>query len=928
LTAQTLSSGSIEGTVADESGGVIPGVTVTVSSPALQVGQISRVTDAQGFYRIPDLPAGQYEVRFELVGFRTVVRSGLTLTTAFNMRVDARLELGALEEVITVTSEAPLVDLTSTRGGRTVSTEELVTVLPGNKTVADLVNMTPGLRNTAGENPGTLGQNARPRMEFYGMNSGNTNMTMMIDGFSIIANNPVPDVGATAEVDVKTFGNTADIKEVGAAINMVLKSGGNEFHGSFSAATLQQYGENITQDLRDRNLAVGSELEYFADSGGDIGGYLVRDRLWFFAAGRWRRSKIGQPGLVENAGPDGRFLTGDEPAAFQPQRALNLTGKVTALLTQNYSANVVHSRDQNKSEAELQGQEYALTPRPSTGVMDWKPRTTKVEFKGTPTSQSLFSVQFGKSGYDIDRTFQPDCVGPSLIDLETGLAYGCRFAQYGTSNFNFWVADTSVSFLPASQFLGARHEFKFGHHWSKRNNRPVAGISPKGEYQLYVDRVGGVSFTPVEIEMRNHPVKPEDWDVINSLYFQDQFRVGRSLTFNLGVRYERQHSYVEAQCREAGAFDWVRAECFDEIEVGSWSGLAPRAAMAWDVTGSGRSVVKFGYGYFIPELSIAGNYNPVDGYENTYRWSDPNRNLDYDPGEVDFVRDIISDGSPGLAQVNPDLKLGYVHETTLTFEQQVTSSAAFRLLYLYRTEGNQSANSNIARPFEVYTVAVPFTDPGPDGRAGTADDGGAVTVYDYPAAFRGSQFDQTLRINRPGGRTDWNQSFEVSFSKRMANRWSLFSSYTATQVVNHLAGVVTNPNAERFELSDLWIWKAKVNGNLLLPYDISLGAIIDVVSGSTGTRTARFRVPNSGNVTIRMEDPGSQREDMQPSFNLRASRRFDLGGARYINISLDALNVLNSSAVKSATYVSGPTFGTVTDIMPPRQFRVGVAYSF
>jgi hypothetical protein len=211
--AQNLSSATIDGTVSDSTGGTLPGVTVTATSPALQVPQLVQVTDGQGKYRFPDLPRGLYSLRFELEGFKPLVRSALQLNAGFAMRVDVAMELGGVEEAITVTGDAPIVDLTSTRGGQTIDTEQLVTVLPGNKTVADLVNMTPGLRNSAGENPGSLGQNARPRFDMYGIASGNTNVTMMIDGFSIIANNPVPDVGATAEVSVNTFGNTADDKE-------------------------------------------------------------------------------------------------------------------------------------------------------------------------------------------------------------------------------------------------------------------------------------------------------------------------------------------------------------------------------------------------------------------------------------------------------------------------------------------------------------------------------------------------------------------------------------------------------------------------------------------------------------------------------------------------------------------------------------------
>ncbi len=289
--AQNLSSSSIDGTVTDQTGGALPGVTVTIASPALQVAQLATVTDAEGRYRVIDLPRGTYQVRFELQGFKSLIRDGLVLSAGFAMRVDAPLAVGGVEENVTVSAAAPIVDVTTTRGGQTISTDLLTTALPGNKTVADLVSMTAGLTNTAGQDPGTLGQNARPRFNMYGIDSGNTNMTMMIDGFQIIANNPVPDVGATAEVDMKTFGNGAEVKEIGVAMNMILKSGGNQFHGSFSASDSRQPSSNLTDALRARNLAVGSSIRYFDDFGGDVGGRIVLDKLWFFGSARGRRSQ-------------------------------------------------------------------------------------------------------------------------------------------------------------------------------------------------------------------------------------------------------------------------------------------------------------------------------------------------------------------------------------------------------------------------------------------------------------------------------------------------------------------------------------------------------------------------------------------------------------------------------------------------------------
>ena len=146
--AQGNPTGTISGHVVDPDGLPVPGATVTVASPALQ-GVRTATTSSNGDYIVPFLPAGDYEVTFELQGFQPLIRDGLQLTAGFAARVDASLMIGALSEAITVTGASPVVDVTTTRGGQTINTELLTTALPGNKTMADLVQMTPGLTNTA-----------------------------------------------------------------------------------------------------------------------------------------------------------------------------------------------------------------------------------------------------------------------------------------------------------------------------------------------------------------------------------------------------------------------------------------------------------------------------------------------------------------------------------------------------------------------------------------------------------------------------------------------------------------------------------------------------------------------------------------------------------------------------------------------------------
>src|SRR6266511_1479265 len=121
--AQNITSSSIDGAVIDESNAALPGVTVTISSPALQVPSMTMVTDGQGRYRFIDLPRGTYRLRRELPGFEPFVREGLEVNAGFAARVNATLKVGSLQETVTVSGAGPVIDLTTTRGGQNVSTD-------------------------------------------------------------------------------------------------------------------------------------------------------------------------------------------------------------------------------------------------------------------------------------------------------------------------------------------------------------------------------------------------------------------------------------------------------------------------------------------------------------------------------------------------------------------------------------------------------------------------------------------------------------------------------------------------------------------------------------------------------------------------------------------------------------------------------------
>jgi len=441
----------------------------------------------------------------------------------------------------------------------------------------------------------------------------------------------------------------------------------------------------------------------------------------------------------------------------------------------------------------------------------------------------------------------------------------------------------------------------------------------------------------VQFETSNAPVHPANWDNVYSGYLADQWRVGQRLTFNLGLRYDYQHSYVPDQTRPAGP--WTAAATFPRVEVGTWGHFAPRAAVALDLTGSGKTVLKSSYAWFNTEAALSGSYNQLTIYTTDYRWNDINRDGRYQPGEVNLDTngpDFISTTSAANTPPNPNLRLSHVQEVSASLERELAPNLAARVLYvLKRVGGDYMTNVNVLRPYSAYDIPITRRDPGPDGVLSTPDDGGVVTIYDYNAAFRGSNFVSNQTVNRPDGRSDYFNSFEGSITRRLTGSWSLLTAFTGTKYHRWLVGVPQSPNDEFFPLDDAWRWNFKLNGNYNLPRGFNIGAIVEVVNGALGQRTYVFRATDpSGpalrqlaSATIRLEPYGAEQEPHQTTFNARIGKRLTFA-RKSLNLSFDVLNVTNSNAITGVTYVSGPSFGRVTDILPPRTLRAGVTFDF
>jgi len=290
LGAQGKLTGSINGKVVDSEGNPLPGVTVTVQGPALQ-GKMSFVTTQSGLFRFPSLlPGSDYQLTFELSGFKTVIRKGLKVSVGKTTTVSIQMEMSALEEEVTVVAESPVVDVKSSKTTVNYSKDFIYNV-PMARDLYDVLNSIPG----------SVSEGVSYRRTSFISGSTVRGNQYAVDGVTI--NDPVVmypmtniNIDVYEEVEFGLSGHPASVGIAdGGFINIVTKSGGNEFHGG---ATVEFYNKDMQvsllseEDLKAVGLTKPTGWNSWKDFSLYVGGPIIKDRIWFFTNGRfftWER---------------------------------------------------------------------------------------------------------------------------------------------------------------------------------------------------------------------------------------------------------------------------------------------------------------------------------------------------------------------------------------------------------------------------------------------------------------------------------------------------------------------------------------------------------------------------------------------------------------------------------------------------------------
>ena len=803
--SMALAQASITGNVKDSSGAVLPGVTVEAASPVLIEKSRTVVTDSNGRYQVVVLRPGTYTVTFTLTGFNTFKRDGVVLSGTAALTVDADLRVGSLEETITVTGEAPVVDTHSLTRQQVLSSD-VVDALPSARNYVTLARMVSGTNasgNGANDVGGSLIQDVGGSLTVHG--SRTTDQRVTANGINTMTlqaggniGGQTPDVGSAAEVSIDTTSLSADLPTGGVRINFIPRDGGNQFANStfFAFATQGLQGNNFSDDLRAAGMPTPTKIVNNFDFNEAFGGPIKRDKVWFWFSTRYNTVK-NEAGIFTNANAfkvnEWLYVPSTTPAVNEGQQfnnglrvtwQVNPKVKVAGTYRADKWCNCPSQISATRAPEAARDRRFPRL-RQEHGEMT-SPITNRLLFE--TVVMHLFErwgdMHLRHKGGSLDDP-AVEALLPQLISVteqSNNLIYRGRETNNNTLVPN-WAYRAAMSYVTGT------HAFKVGF------NRTHGFLE---EYQYAMNpvsyrfqTVGGVT-TPNQITLMNRPYTANsNMDNDLGIFAQDRWTMDR-ITLNLALRFDALQTSFPEQTVGPAPLVPTRNITFPATENLDWKDVSYRTGLVYDLGGNGKTALKVAFNKYLLGQTLNGigrNPNPVLALTQSVNrsWTDGNRDFVpqcdlLNPLQNGFGQDVcgqISDLTFGTNRAgelyDKDLTTGWGHrpanwEFSVGVQREIIPRVALEAGYFRRIWKNFQVTDNLLvgpEDFTQFSLTVPT-----DSRLSTS--GQTLTgLYNVvPTKFGQVQNLNTLS-DKYGKQIDHWNGFDISVNARLQNGLTL-----------------------------------------------------------------------------------------------------------------------------------------------------------
>jgi hypothetical protein len=930
------STGSISGQISDAQGGVLPGVTVTATSPA-QIGALTAVSNEAGIYRFPAVPPGEYRLSFELAGFQTNVRDGIRITLGFNAQVNVALNVATLQETVTVSGASPVIDTSATRI-QTNYDQQMLSSIPNARDMWSLLATTPSVTlnridvggSTAGTQTtyfsyGYSGQN-RPLIEGI-----NTTEGTAAAGFYL-------DYGSFEEVFIGAAANSAEMPNPGVLTQFVGKSGGNR-------PSVSLYYDYENGDIQSRNLDPeqylvpgepangrtirpdGNRLASYKNFNLGVGGPIVRDRMWGHFAYLNQQNSVAAPpaGVIQDGTP---FDT----------KLFNYTGKATYQMNQSnkfigYLQHGTKEQPHRTDSSNRLGAPVHITS--DSTVLQASPSWVyKGEWNGTIGPNMFAEFRAGQFGYNFGLDSNTEAT--RYEDVVTNEITGGGRHWLNKRRRNQYTGAMS---LFRDNFAGGSHNIKVGGEYLDESGNILWE-------QGYADSVIHFlsSGAPTIVRLYSSGTSSQNGLATTSAFVTDTWTIDR-LTINVGARFDRYRVHLPAQSIPVSRFNPVERTFAEISSVKTFNHIVPRFGATYDLGGDGKTVLKANWGrfYFNPGVNLADSINPnsSDQYVE-YNWTDSNNDRIFQPGEQGV--EVGRAGGTAGAAIDPNLVNPHTDEASFFVERAVLADLGVRAGFVYKKDSDGWQRLNASRRYENYTIPVSVVDPGPDGNAATtADNGPNLNLLNLDDTTRpANQVTETV----PGYQGTY-KTVEISANKRYGNRWSMNSSFSYTWTdefgnlyfnnrigtavpggsFSHFGSYPLTPNEPTHNVYTNW--NAKFSGSVDAGWGLRVTPVLKMQSGAPYGRFISAALNYSSSQVVLVEPIGTRRQDTIAVLDFRVEKqlRFAADRAR-LGLFFDLFNAMNSNTNINVNWRSGAAFEKATTVLGPRIAKFGVKFDW